>query len=263
MREVRTAVAERSDGLAGAIQQPLVNRKSLQTNRSARVDFAGGDADLSAKPETEAVRKSGGGIPEDIGGVYAALATASLSAKANKNFVFAGWLDGEGGEFVEDDRFDYRNPSLKLSVTEDVATMWFASFASSEADGKVEIVGEFDDGDMFYVDPNDQETAFSLAYSVTSVSLPTVKVSGLPAGFEASTSASFGLFTIAYDPSTAKKKPAPGDYLVKVTATNVSKASDTAEFTIRAMSIKASLKFRVKQIVIFMFPKIHICKGQI
>ena len=73
------------------------------------------------------------------GGVYAALATASLSAKANKNFVFAGWLDGEGGEFVEDDRFDYRNPSLKLSVTEDVATTWFASFASSEADGKVEI----------------------------------------------------------------------------------------------------------------------------
>ena len=167
------------------------------------------------------------------GGVYAALATANLSAKANKNFVFAGWLDGEGGEFVEDDGFDYRNPSLKLAVTEDVATTWFASFVGSEADGSVGIVGDFADGDVVEFDPNDSEPLFELAYSVESISLPTVKVAGLPAGFAATTSASSGAFLIAYDPSVAKKKPAPGDYLVKVTATNASKASDTVEFTIR------------------------------
>ena len=37
------------------------------------MDLAGGDANLRAEPEAEAIRKARGGIPKDVGGIHAAL----------------------------------------------------------------------------------------------------------------------------------------------------------------------------------------------
>lgn len=170
------------------------------------------------------------------GGVYAWGATAKLSAKPAKNYVFVGWFNDPSCEMpIEDEAFDFRNPTLPVVVDDMLPAFdWYASFTNAINDTEVAIVGyDFDDGDEVEFDAEGMEEPFVLSYAVESLSLPTVKVTGLPAGFEYSTTAPGQTFTISYDPSRAKKTPLPGVYKVKITATNVSKASATAEFTIK------------------------------
>ena len=178
------------------------------------------------------------------GGVYAWGATAKLSAKPAKNYVFVGWFNDPSCEMpIEDEAFDFRNPTLPVVVDDMLPAFdWYASFTNAINDTEVAIVGyDFDDDDEVEFDAEGMEEPFVLSYAVESLSLPTVKVTGLPAGFEYSTTAPGQTFTISYDPSRAKKTPLPGVYKVKITATNVSKKSAVLDFTIKVANIRSEM----------------------
>ncbi len=168
-------------------------------------------------------------------GVYAAGAKATLKATPDRGCVFAGWLDGEGGQPVVGEGFDCRDPNLKMFVTQDIATSWYATFSPADEDGSVAISSDdFSEGDLveFCADDLSGEE-FRLSYAVSSISLPTAKVTGLPAGFTYTSGASAQEFEIVYDPATAKKTPVPGYYTVVVTATNKSRSSSSVSFRLK------------------------------
>ena len=167
------------------------------------------------------------------GGVCAYGSAVNISAKPKPGHVFAGWYSDEDMKLPFDgSTFDYRDPAPKAMVDDSFDHALYAKFVLAEDDMEIEIVGQdFVDGDE--VDFDSGEGFLSLAYTVESVSLPTVKVTGLPAGFTYATSPSAGTFTIDYNPLTAKSFPAPGKYAVKIVASNASKAAASLAFTIR------------------------------
>jgi len=178
------------------------------------------------------------------GGVYAWGATAKLSAKPTKNNVFVGWFGDSSCETpIQDESFDFRNPTLPVVIDDMLpAVDWYACFTYMTNDTEVAVVGyDFSDGDVVEFDSDGMDEPFVLSYEVDSLSLPTVKVTGLPAGFEYSTTAPGQVFTISYDPSRAKKVPVPGVYTVKITATNVSKKSAVLDFTIKVANIRSEM----------------------
>lgn len=161
-------------------------------------------------------------------GVYSVGATARLTATAGRDLVFAGWCDSAGlpvAVGVE----DFRKSPASVFVGDDVEREWYADFilksddfvdVSSLADAELEL------------DSSDTEP-FSHSFIVDSGSLPTLKFSNLPAGLTCSPSVDMaGDYVLSYDPATAAKKPAPGRYRAQVTATNVSRLSDTANFLV-------------------------------
>ena len=176
------------------------------------------------------------------GGVYAWGATAKLAAKPAKNHVFVGWFGDPSCETsIEGEAFDFRNPTLPVVIDDTLSALdWYAGFTHVTNDTEVAIVGDgFADGGVVELDTASLDGAFVLSYEVESLSLPTVKVTGLPAGFEYSATAPGQVFTISYNPSTAKKTPFPGVYTVKIVATNASKASATIEFSLVVANLKS------------------------
>lgn len=168
-------------------------------------------------------------------GVYAAGATATIKATAEAGYVFAGWKDEADGTFIDGAGYDCRNPTLKLLVNEETAFSWYATFVAKDDDSSVVVESDdFVEDEVLDFDATvlDGEP-FRLVYAVQSASLPTVKVTGLPAGFTYTSGASEQEFEIVYDPSTAAKNPTPGVYPVVITATNLSKVSGSVSFTIK------------------------------
>lgn len=165
-------------------------------------------------------------------GVYAYGATAKLTAKAASKRVFVGWYPDAEGEEPLDGDVDYRNPSRQVPIVGDVPTTWVARFAKTTDDAAIAVAGDgFAAGDVVAFAPDGKP--FALSYAVSSASLPTVKVTGLPDGFTFDKAAVDGWFGISYDPATAKKTPFPGVYEVKIAASNVSKASAVLAFSLK------------------------------
>ena len=176
--------------------------------------------------------------------VYAAGATASITAKAASGYVFAGWTElPEDEEFAYLESYDWRTPALKIPVVLDAQTTWHANFVSKEDDALVEIESEdVGEGETVEFDPvgaAENGDALSLYFEVASLSLPTVNVSGLPAGFTFSSIPSDGGYAIEYDPETASKTPAPGVYTVKLAAKNASGATGELEFAVKIANISS------------------------
>ena len=169
-------------------------------------------------------------------GLYAAGKKVTLKATANKGYVFAGWTareesapsQAEGGVLALLNGQDARSPSVSfVMLGEDVALMAiFATTAedaeslkiavadmTTEADGSIGTLG------------SDGTRSFDLGACVTSLSLPKLAVSGLPAGlkFDAKTNKILGRAT------------KPGVYAVTVKATNasVTKATDATTATFK------------------------------
>lgn len=164
-------------------------------------------------------------------GVYAAGATAKLSATAGAGYVFAGWCDSAGSPMPAAAQ-DYRKSSLAVPVSPVAELDWYADFIlkdddyidmSAFADAEIEIdtaAGEKADFQFF----------------VDSGSLPTLKFDNLPAGIACEPSSEVaGDYVLSYDPS-AKKQPAPGRYTVTVTGTNASRMSDSAKFLVTVLN---------------------------
>ena len=152
-------------------------------------------------------------------GLYAAGKKVTLKATANKGYVFAGWGTGNGewgtgnGDILNGQ--DARSPSVSFTMpAEDVTLM--AAFATTAKDAEslkiaVEDLTTESDGSIGTLG-SDGTRSFDLGACVTSLSLPKLAVSGLPAGlkFDAKTNRITG------------KATKPGVYTVKVTATNAS-----------------------------------------
>ena len=166
-------------------------------------------------------------------GVYSAGATANLKATAGNGYVFMGWCDYAGIPMVVGSG-DYRNPAASVAVGADVELEWFAAFASKSED--YINIGDLD-GREIEIDSMGGETFF-WSFAVDSGSLPTLKFANLPAGMVCAPSVEIaGEYILSYNPATAKKKPSPGRYIVTATATNASRLSDLAIFTITVKNI--------------------------
>ncbi len=168
-------------------------------------------------------------------GYYAAGKTAALKATAATGCVFAGWYtDDDGfGSYRECDfgATDYRSASASYQIPDE--ENWdpgepitlYAKFVSAAEDAaKLLPYLENDAGDL---EPLDGMTVtadgtWERLLKVVSISLPTVKMKGLPKGltFNAKT------LKISGCPS------APGTYPVTVTLSNTSIKNKTAKFTI-------------------------------
>ena len=167
-------------------------------------------------------------------GVYAAGATAKISASAGSDYVFAGWCNS-GGFGIATEGQDYRKPSLSVPVGNDSDLEWYADFIRKTAD--YIDVGSIA-GEELEIDPY-SEDAVSLSFFVDSGSLPTLKFSNLPAGIVCEPSELFaGEYILSYDPKGSTRKPASGRYKVTVTGTNVSRLSDSAEFEVTVLNLR-------------------------
>ncbi len=155
-------------------------------------------------------------------GYYAAGKTAALKATAETGSVFAGWYWDEDGVYPCDELgVDYRTASVSFKVPSidqwDSPICLYAKFASADEDA-----GELSahvDGENFDVDG---EWELDLGQEITSLTLPTVKVTGLPKGLTFDSKA----LMISGSPT------APGTYEVTLTLSNTSIKNKTEKFTI-------------------------------
>ena len=161
------------------------------------------------------------------GGVKAYGSTVKLTAKSkNKTrYVFAGWyLDPEGRQRAVDwtEAGEWRSSTLSFvaSTDRDYGNGAYARF-----------VGKGDDTIRFTDEEYELQVpaANALTVAVDSPSLPTVKASGVPAGFKFS-----GMTLKLTDYSKVK----PGVHTVKLTATNVSGKKATATIVVRVPNLK-------------------------
>ncbi len=168
------------------------------------------------------------------GGVYTPGASARLTATAGRDYVFAGWCDAVGAPRLTG-ADDYRKPAAAVPIMADDDLEWLAAFIP-KADDSID-VGALD-GMEIVVDTEDAEKA-EFPFVVDSGSLPTLKFKNLPAGMTCAPSADMpGEYVLSYDPATVKSRPKPGRYAVTATGTNVSRASDAADFTVTILNYK-------------------------
>ena len=149
-------------------------------------------------------------------GAYAAGKKATLRATAAKGYVFAGWYADSRFSTPFKGAVDYRTPSMPYVTGTEDATI-YARFVPAEEDAGISLVGEFLDFDLYWDDGTSE-----LALEVESLSLPTIKVAGLPAGLK-------------YDAKTmtiSGKPTKPGTYTVKVTMSNATVKNVVKEFRI-------------------------------
>ena len=164
------------------------------------------------------------------GGVYSPGEKVSLKAIPMKGYVFAGWMGEDGDEDYVADGIDYRAATRSFVLQRGSPKRWQAMFVAAAEDYSLDI--GIDNGTLldFYV-PDVNESFYEFA--VTSHSLPSLKVTGLPSGFDVRPADNYGSYALYYDSSKARTAPAPGVYTVTVKATNASKATKEAWFLIR------------------------------
>ena len=169
----------------------------------------------------------------------------SLTAKPAKDYVFAGWyVDADREEILRQgaSAADYRKPSITYPLVEDpelgVPTRIYAAFVAKATDlGHLGIsfssVGIKGDTWTVRSSPMIKDCYAFAGINVSSYSLPTVTVKGLPPG-------------CTYDKSTGalifKSAPQkPGTYVVTVTAKNVSGASVAKTLTVVVPNLRSDL----------------------
>ena len=167
------------------------------------------------------------------GGVKAYGSTVKLTAKPKdkKKCVFAGWYRDPDFEFPACDWTESGEwRSATLSFVANVQTTYdggvFARFIA-KAEDDVCRFGE--ERYEFQALPPGPCAPSALSVSVDSASLPTVKASGVPAGFK------FSGMTLTL---TDYAKVKPGVHTVKLTATNVSGNKATATIVVRVPNLK-------------------------
>ena len=169
-----------------------------------------------------------GGTVKGGGDVYAGKKT-TLKATANRGYVFAGWYrdafytspyDGYTSNFD-----DYRNPNLPIvhESARDEQLDLYAKFIPVEDDG----------GEIFVYNLYDQyktkeKMQGAVRISVESMSLPTVKVRGLPPGLKF-TAKAIETGDMSYSPNSIYGTPTKsGIYTVAVTAKTAGKKTATS-----------------------------------
>lgn len=167
-----------------------------------------------------------------------------LSAKPAKDYVFAGWYRDAGMEDIlptSAANCDYRKPSVSLPLVEDpeygAPDRVYGRFVPKSADMSVGL--SFSalnlSGETWTVRASPAVTdcyAF-LGINVSSLSLPTVTVKGLPPGCTFDKNRNQLVF--------AKAPQKPGTYPVAITAKNVSGATTTKTLTVVVPNLRSSL----------------------
>lgn len=169
-----------------------------------------------------------GGTVKGGGDVYAGKKT-TLKAMANRGYVFAGWYHDASytrpyyGYTSSFD--DYRNPNLPI-VNEsawDEKLDLYAKFIPVEDDGAEIFVHNLDD-----LYKTKEKMPGSVRISVESMSLPTVKVKGLPPGLKF-TAKAIETGDMFYSPNSIYGTPTKsGIYTTTVTATTAGKKTATS-----------------------------------
>ncbi|MBQ3288566.1 MAG: leucine-rich repeat protein [Kiritimatiellae bacterium] len=144
------------------------------------------------------------------GGNYGAGAKATLKAKANSGYVFAGWFkDKSCKKALNPKGYDNRNPTVKYEMPTKNTTV-YAKFVTKAADKKSL---KFSSATKKLANTPAKATAgksFSLALGLSSASLPTVTAKDLPKGLE-------------IDKATGEitgKATVPGSFIATVTVKN-------------------------------------------
>ena len=188
------------------------------------------------------------------GGVKAYGSTVTLTAKVNSNkkkdYVFAGWYLDPNFEYPADywtESGEWRSPALSfvanILTTYDggVCARFIAkaedAISFAEEQYELQVPQDLIDrkGMLCWEDEASgnvycyEEPKPNLTVSVSSASLPTVKASGVPAGFKFS-----GMTLKLMDYAKVK----PGVHTVKLTATNVSGNKATATIIVRVPNLK-------------------------
>lgn len=154
-------------------------------------------------------------------GYYAAGRSATLRATADSGAVFAGWYwDEEGTVPCQALGVDYRTASVSLKMPTsaddcDIPIRLYARFADAWEDAACLSAGL--DGETFEVDG-----AWEYDLEVESLTMPTVRMTGLPRGltFDAKALKISGCPTV------------PGTYAVSLTLSNTSLKNKTEKFTV-------------------------------
>lgn len=184
-------------------------------------------------------------------GVYASGATAKLTAKPNKNYVFTGWTD-EYENVIMPTGADYRKMTYGGIVSgEHTPRCFIATFVPKSEDTEVliqpwkwqesELVPIEGEEKWVYGDDDFEEgsTQSEFRFEVDSESLPTVTVKGLPAGVTFNGEKDVTVADVGYPTQfyricvTDKTKLKPGEYKFTVLAKNQSGAPDEGTYTLK------------------------------
>lgn len=149
-------------------------------------------------------------------GTYPAGKSVTLKATPAKNCVFAGWYDADGNTLAGG--ADYRSASYSYTTATNDTTL-VAKFATKTEDAVIAI-----DTEDAYTAASDGSFALDLGALVSSVSLPKITVTGLPAGIK------FDSKTNTISGTCAK----PGTYAVSVKVTNstITRIPETKSFSL-------------------------------
>ena len=179
-------------------------------------------------------------------GIYSEGKKVTLKATANRGFVFAGWWDVNGDDWLYGAQ-DYRSPSLSYIMADSDKEIE-AIFVPAEEDSDIAL---YVDGNEITSNVNDNnfvaEGTTILPLQMDSISIPKAAVSGLPAGMKYTDKA---LTVKATKTEDAYNVPAnaiygtptkPGLYTVTVKLTNTTiKKAIEKKFTIEVPNFTAA-----------------------
>ena len=168
-------------------------------------------------------------------GVYAEGKKVSISAKAAKNCVFAGWyLDAELTEQMTFASGDFRKASQSVVVPE--VRYIFAKFVTSEEDkGSIELTVNNESFEVGAIPSYTNYCGVAVDWPVAADALsePKVKAAGLPAGVKLVQDKKTGAYSLAGAPTAASKADKSGNLApskVKLTVTTAGKSTQVYEF---------------------------------
>ena len=165
------------------------------------------------------------------GGAVSVGSRATVEASAKRGYVFAGWYDENGEPLQFEGNIDYRTPRIMFETGTDLFVYdLYARFEASSADGGISVEGL--DGASFRIS---RVEALDHVFAVRSLSLPTLTFRGLPAGF-GFVAEGDGSFRLYHDPADGVALE-PGRYFVTLTASNASRATASATFSIEVANI--------------------------
>lgn len=165
------------------------------------------------------------------GGAVSVGSRTTVSAAANHGYVFAGWYDENGEPLQFDGNVDYRTPRIAFEAGTDLFVYdLYARFETAAADSGISI--ENLDGASFRLSRGEP---FDHVFAVRSLSLPALTFRGLPAGISAVAEGD-GSFSLSHVPAAGVALE-PGRYAVTLAASNASRATASAAFTIEVANL--------------------------
>ena len=161
------------------------------------------------------------------GGAFVSTVARTVTARAAKGAVFAGWYDEYGEPFDFGPGVDYRKPTVTFPVGTDFTFMsLYAEFVAVDDDRQIAVDGLSESRYGFH-----PESYWEESFTVDSLSLPVLRFKGLPVGVAVSAGMG-GDYRFVFDPENASRTPMPGRYDVTMTAVNQSKATVTENFRV-------------------------------